>query len=137
MGQGKTILVIDDDPEICDAMQTILQDYGYRVLTALDTIRGGKLLEDEKPDLVILDIMMAGMDEGLNFACNIKKKEGAWGIPILIVSARPPAERGYGRSIDQDMDWIAADVFMEKPVEPEDLIHNVRVLLGEIEAEVD
>ncbi|PIU31079.1 MAG: hypothetical protein COT06_10105, partial [Syntrophobacteraceae bacterium CG07_land_8_20_14_0_80_61_8] len=127
-------LVIDDDPEICDAMQTILEEYGYRVCTALDTVRGRELLEREKPNLLILDIMMASMDEGLNFAGSLKKREGVWGIPILIVSARPPAERGYGRSVDQDLDWIAADIFMEKPVDPEELIHNVQVLLGEAEA---
>jgi CheY-like chemotaxis protein len=134
MGDGKAILVIDDDPEICDAMQTILEGYGYRVFTALDTVRGRNLLEHEKPSLVILDIMMASMDEGLSFADHIKRKEGVWGIPILIVSARPPAEKGYGRSLEEDMDWISADIFMEKPVEPEDLIHNVQVLLGEAES---
>lgn len=134
MGDDKVILVIDDDPEICDAMQTILEEYGYRVCTALDTVRGQELLEREKPNLLILDIMMASMDEGLNFAGKIKKREGVWGIPILIVSARPPVERGYGRSVDQDLDWIAADIFMEKPVDPEELIHNVQVLLGETEA---
>ncbi|OIP93782.1 MAG: hypothetical protein AUK55_07930 [Syntrophobacteraceae bacterium CG2_30_61_12] len=134
MGDDKVILVIDDDPEICDAMQTILEEYGYRVCTALDTVRGRELLEREKPNLLILDIMMASMDEGLNFAGSLKKREGVWGIPILIVSARPPAERGYGRSVDQDLDWIAADIFMEKPVDPEELIHNVQVLLGEAEA---
>ena len=129
MGDDKVILVIDDDPEICDAMQTILEEYGYRVCTALDTVRGRELLEREKPNLLILDIMMASMDEGLNFAGSLKKREGVWGIPILIVSARPPAERGYGRSVDQDLDWIAADIFMEKPVDPQALHHNIQLLL--------
>jgi DNA-binding response OmpR family regulator len=127
----KTILVIDDDPEICEALSDILSQYNYRVLTALDTRSGMQLFEEKRPDLLILDIMMATMHEGLDFASNLKKKEGVWGIPILIVSARLPAERSYGRTIDEDMDWIKADIFMEKPVAPEDLIHNVKLLLKE------
>jgi DNA-binding response OmpR family regulator len=75
--------------------------------------------------------MMTSMREGLDFATKLKEKEGVWGIPILIVSARPPVEKGYSRTIDQDMDWIAAEIFMEKPVDPEDLVKNVKILLRE------
>lgn len=127
----KTILVIDDDPEICEALQEILSEYNYEVLTAQDTTAGTRLMEHKRPDLLILDIMMTTMQEGLEFATKFKAKEGGYGIPILIVSARPPVEKGYGRSIDEDMDWIAADIFMEKPVDPEDLIKNVKILLKE------
>ena len=130
---GKKIVIIDDDPEICEAMSDILTEYDYQVFTALDTSSGYQLLVDQRPDLLILDIMMATMHEGLDFATKIKKTEGIFGMPILIVSARPPVEKGYGRSLDEDMDWIHADVFMEKPVEPEDLIHNVKLLLEDRE----
>jgi len=73
--------------------------------------------------------MMETMDEGLNFATEVKKNDGVFGVPILIVSARPPVENGYGRALDEDLDWIHADIFMEKPVEPEELIHNVKLLI--------
>lgn len=130
MGKGEKILVIDDDPEICQAMEAILGDNGYEVFTATDTVRGEALLHDKKPDLLILDIMMATMQEGLDFAAKIKKKEGPYGLPILIVSGRPASEKGYQRSVEEDLDWIAADVFMEKPVDPEDLLRNVASLLS-------
>jgi len=129
MPDKKTILIVDDDPEICEALQEILTDYDYHVLTAQDTVTAGQLVEEQRPNLLILDIMMATMDDGLRFASRIKQKEGVWGIPILIVSARPPVEKGYSRSVDQDLDWIHADIFMEKPVDPEDLIKNVQILL--------
>lgn len=129
MQEKKTILVIDDDPEICEALQEILTDYDYHVLTAQDTATAHRLVEEERPSLLILDIMMATMDEGLNFATRIKQKEGVWGMPILMVSARPPVEKGYARAVDQDLDWIHADIFMEKPVDPEDLVKNVQILL--------
>jgi len=126
---GKKIVIIDDDPEICDAIGEILTEYGYHVFSALDTVSGLQLFKKTRPDLLILDIMMATMDEGLEFAREIRKREGIYGVPILIVSARPPAEKGYERPIGQDLDWIRADIFMEKPIEPEQLIHNVKLLL--------
>jgi len=99
MPDKKTILIVDDDPEICEALQEILTDYDYHVLTAQDTVTAGQLVEEQRPNLLILDIMMATMDDGLRFASRIKQKEGVWGIPILIVSARPPVEKGYSRSV--------------------------------------
>ncbi len=126
---AKSIVIIDDDPEICEAMSEILSQDGYQVFTALDTRKGHQLFVDTRPDLLILDIMMETMDEGLNFATEVKKNDGAFGVPILIVSARPPVEKGYGRTLDEDLDWIHADIFIEKPIEPEELIHNVRLLV--------
>ncbi len=126
---AKRIVIIDDDPEICDALSEILSNYGYEVFTAQDTDAGYRLFVDTRPDLLILDIMMETMDEGLNFATEVKKNDGVFGVPILIVSARPPVETGYGRTLDEDLDWIHADIFMEKPIEPEELIHNVQLLV--------
>jgi hypothetical protein len=48
----------------------------------------------------------------------------------MIVSAQPDAEKGYPRSVDKEMDWISADMFMEKPINPQDLLQNVRQLIG-------
>ena len=126
---AKRIVIIDDDPEICDAMSHILSQNGYSVFTALDTHKGHQLFVDTQPDLLILDIMMETMDEGLKFATEVKKNDGVFGVPILIVSARPPVEKGYGRTLDEDLDWIHADIFMEKPIEPDELLHNVKLLV--------
>ena len=127
---AKKIIIIDDDPEICEALSQILTQYGYQVFTALDTHTGYRLFVDIGPDLLILDIMMESMDEGLEFATKIKKSDGVFGVPILIISARPPAERGYSRTLDEDLDWVHADIFMEKPIDPEELIYNVNLLIS-------
>jgi DNA-binding response OmpR family regulator len=63
---GEKIVIIDDDPEICDAMSEILSEYDYQVSTALDTQTGYQLLLEQRPDLLILDIMMATMHEDLS-----------------------------------------------------------------------
>jgi DNA-binding response OmpR family regulator len=63
---GKKIVIIDDDPEICDAMSEILSEYDYQVFTALDTKTGYQLLLEQRPDLLILDIMWKNLSSQKN-----------------------------------------------------------------------
>ncbi|OIP90430.1 MAG: hypothetical protein AUK55_12790 [Syntrophobacteraceae bacterium CG2_30_61_12] len=123
------IVIIDDDPSFLEITGAILKRFGYLVLTAANTETGLDLIETEQPDLLILDIMMASVDEGLNFAVKLRQNEALRRLPIILVSAQPGTEKGYTRSIDQDLDWIAADIFMEKPVDPQALHHNIQLLL--------
>ena len=126
----KKILIIDDDPSFLEICSAILEESDYQVETASSSKEGLEKLVSQRPDLLLLDIMMATMDEGLNFATSMKQSEHLSKIPIMIVSAQPDAEKGYQRSIDQEMDWISAEMFMEKPINPQDLLHNVRLLIG-------
>lgn len=128
MAQDK-ILLIDDDPSFLEITGAILRRFGYEVLSANNTADGLNYIETEKPDLLILDIMMATMDEGLQFAVKLRQNEELHRLPIIIVSAQPDTEMGYARSLDDDLDWIAADLFMEKPVDPQALKHNIELLL--------
>lgn len=128
MAQDK-ILLIDDDPSFLEITGAILRRFGYDVLSANNTVDGLQYIQTEKPDLLILDIMMATMDEGLQFAVKIRQNEELHRLPIIIVSAQPDTEKGYARSLDDDLDWIAADLFMEKPVDPQALKHNIELLL--------
>ena len=125
----KKILIIDDDPSFLEICSAILEESDYQVYTASSSKEGLEKLVSQRPDLLLLDIMMATMDEGLNFATSIRQSEDLSKIPIMIVSAQPDAEKGYQRSVDKEMDWISADMFMEKPINPQDLLHNVRLLI--------
>ena len=125
----KKILIIDDDPSFLEICSAILEESDYQVDTASSSKEGLEKLVSQRPDLLLLDIMMATMDEGLNFATSIRQSEDLSKIPIMIVSAQPDAEKGYQRSVDKEMDWISADMFMEKPINPQDLLHNVRLLI--------
>jgi CheY-like chemotaxis protein len=125
----KKILIVDDDPSFLEICSAILEESDYQVTTASSSKEGLQKLLSERPDLLLLDIMMATMDEGLNFATSIKQSEDLSKIPIMIVSAQPDAEKGYQRSVDKEMDWISAEMFMEKPINPQDLLHNVRLLI--------
>jgi len=126
----KKIVIIDDDPGFLEICSAILKEYDYQVHTASNTEEGLKKILSQWPDLLILDIMMATMDEGLNFATTLKQRGDLRRLPIMIVSAQPDVEKGYKRTIEEDMDWIAADMFMEKPINPQDLLRNVRLLLN-------
>jgi CheY-like chemotaxis protein len=126
----KKILIIDDDPSFLEICSAILTEYDYQVDTASNTEEGLKKILSQWPDLLLLDIMMATMDEGLNFATALKQRGDLRRLPIMIVSAAPDVEKGYKRTVEQDMDWISADIFMEKPINPQDLLHNVRLLLN-------
>ncbi len=123
------ILIIDDDPGFLEITAAILRRFGYEVLTANGTIDGMRFIQNAEPDLLILDIMMTTVDEGLQFATELRQKQESRKLPIIIVSAAPGTEQGYARNVDQDMDWIAADLFMEKPVDPQALRHNIELLL--------
>jgi CheY-like chemotaxis protein len=125
----KKILIIDDDPSFLEICTAILEESDYQVDTASSSKEGLEKLVTQQPDLLLLDIMMATMDEGLNFATSMRQSKDLSKIPIMIVSAQPDAEKGYQRSVDKEMDWISADMFMEKPINPQDLLHNVRLLI--------
>ncbi len=123
------ILIIDDDPGFLEITAAILRRFGYEVMTANNTTEGVNIIETGGPDLLILDIMMATMDEGLQFASQLRQRKDSQRLPIIIVSAAPATEKGYARTVEQDMDWIAADLFMEKPVDPQSLKYNIDLLL--------
>ncbi len=123
------IMIVDDDPSFLEITAAILRRFGFDVTTANSTVGVLQSIDSEKPDLLILDIMMATMDEGLEFAVKLRQKKGLERFPIIIVSAQPDTEKGYSRSVEEDMDWIAADIFMEKPVDPQALNHNIQLLL--------
>jgi CheY-like chemotaxis protein len=125
----KKILIIDDDPSFLEICSAILKESDYQVDTASNTEEGLKKILSQWPDLLLLDIMMATMDEGLNFATALKQRGDLRRLPIMLVSAQPDVEKGYRRTVDRDMDWISADVFMEKPIDPQDLLYNVELLI--------
>lgn len=128
MAQEK-ILIIDDDPSFVEITGAILRRFGYTVLMAENTVTGLEIIKTQKPDLLILDIMMTTMDEGLRFATQLKQGDETGRLPIIIVSAQPDTEKGYSHTVDEDLDWIAAELFMEKPIDPQALRYNIELLL--------
>ena len=123
------ILIVDDDPDILDAMTMIMESQGYDVVTARDGIEGLANLKSENPDLLILDLMMPKMD---GFAVCKELKDPRWSkytnIPILILTSvrEEASRRRYELETGLELD---VDDYVEKPVSPDVLIGRVTKLL--------
>ncbi|MFB0844227.1 response regulator [Paenibacillus oleatilyticus] len=119
MEQANSVLVADDDPDIRDIIQIYLRNEGYRVLEAEDGLQALKLAEQEKVDIIILDIMMPQMD-GIRACVKIREKSD---VPIIMLSAK-----------GEDLDKITglstgADDYVVKPFNPLELVARVKACL--------
>lgn len=120
MANAKTILVIDDDPDVHFFCKSVLEAEGFRVLTAANGASGLAAYHAEKPDLIILDIMMERIDTGYGVAEQIGKS-----VPILIFSSMlNPSDETFDPASAPFSDVV------RKPIEPELLLSKVRKLLA-------
>jgi DNA-binding response OmpR family regulator len=123
------ILVVDDDPDILDAVALILESQGYEVVTARDGIEGLANLKAEQPDLMILDLMMPKMD---GFAVCKELQDPRWSkykdIPILILTSvrEEASRRRYELETGLALD---VDDYVEKPMSPDVLLKRVSTLI--------
>jgi DNA-binding response OmpR family regulator len=126
---GEKILLVDDDPDIQDAMRVVLESEGYQVVSAQDGKECLKKLVDEEPDLMILDLLMPIMD---GFAVYKEFKSAKWAkyhhLPILILSSirEEASRRRYELETGQKLE---VDRYMEKPISPNVLLCSVEKLL--------
>ena len=116
--QAKKILVVDDDPDILDALQFMLEDAGYEVKT---TEKGeyAENLHDTNgglPDVIILDVLLSGKD-GRLICQKLKSQEETKRIPIIMISAHPNAK--------QSVSAVGADDFMAKPFDMDELLATI------------
>ena len=123
------ILVVDDDPDILDAVAMILESQEYTVVTARDGIEGLASLKAESPDLMILDLMMPKMD---GFAVCKELQDPRWAkfknVPILILTSvrEEASRRRYELETGLELD---VDDYIEKPMAPDRLIERVSNLI--------
>ena len=120
------ILIVDDDPDIVDAGRLVLEREGYEVEGAPNRAEGMKRLEELKPDLLILDVMMEEPDDGLRMAREIRKNGNT--VPIIMLTS---VNAAMGLNIDKDGEIVPVDEFQPKPVEPQTLVAKVKKLLGQ------
>jgi DNA-binding response OmpR family regulator len=116
----KTVLIIEDEPAILNALKDNLEFEGYQVLTASEGDAGLKLARDKRPDLVILDLMLPKIS-GYEICRELRRNKGA--IPILMLTARSEeADRVLGLD-------LGADDYVIKPFSVRELLARVRALL--------
>lgn len=128
MGNGKTILIIDDDPDFAAAVRKILVSAGYKVRTAGDARQGMAALEAAPPDLILLDVMMERYDDGFNMCSNIKHDGRFREIPVIIVTAVTEVT-GLKFDPETDGEYLEAEALLQKPVTPDVLLRKIGELL--------
>ncbi|MDP3732470.1 MAG: response regulator [Candidatus Omnitrophota bacterium] len=124
------ILIIDDDPDIVEGMKVVLESKNYRVDSAQSGREGLEKIKLNKPDLIILDVMMEAIDKGFDVARDIKKDPDYKNIPILMLTAIKDRIGLDFKNEAGDEDWLPVDDYVDKPLKPEELISKVKRLLG-------
>ncbi len=123
MAKSYKILLVDDDPDFVKVTSRILQSKSYRVISATDGAEGLQKMRDDKPDLVLLDIMMPGMD-GYVAADQISKDPVLSKIPVLALTS-------FSESLGAPFQFKVAG-YLQKTVKPEELLGMVaKHLIGE------
>jgi len=128
MRQGR-ILIIDDDPDITEAMRIILENKGYQVRNALDGAAGMDRLREAKPDLIILDVMMRTSQEGFQLSRDLKHNAQYKDIPILMLTGVQQKTGLDFKPAAGDESWLPVEEFLDKPVKPQVLLEKVADLL--------
>jgi len=123
------ILIVDDDPDIVEAMRVVLENGSHKVLSAKSGTEGLKKIKLEKPDLVILDIMMETMDKGFDVAREIRNDKDYKHIPILMLTAIKDKIGLDFKKEAGDETWLPVDDYVEKPLKPQELLEKVEKLL--------
>jgi len=122
------ILIIDDDPNFVEATKAILENKSYKVVAAYDKNEGIEKINSEKPDLILLDIMMKKLDDGFTICYKLKHDPELKKIPVLAISAITK-ETGLKFSSETDGEYFEADDYVEKPVKTNDLLERIEKLL--------
>ena len=118
------ILIVDDDPDLVEACRLYLEKEGYEISSAHNVDDAMELFEGEKPDLVILDVMMEQPDDGIAMAQDLRRK--GYETPIIMLSA---ISRVTNMDYDKNDGMVPVNEFLEKPVDPKLLIAKVDELL--------
>jgi two-component system OmpR family response regulator len=119
-GTGKPrILVIDDEENVCELISLYFEKAGYEIICSGDGSEGIDMIRSHKPDMVILDLMLPGMD-GLDVCKEIRKSSN---VPLIMLSARvDEVDRVLGLE-------IGADDYVTKPFSPRELLARVKAVL--------
>jgi CheY-like chemotaxis protein len=121
------ILIVDDDPDFVEATRMVLEKAGHTTLSAASGNECYEKMKAEKPDLVILDVIMDTVLDGLTITQRIHEDEEINQIPIIMVTSI--ANTDYAALFPTD-EYIHINAFMSKPVEPAELIRQVNKLLN-------
>lgn len=123
------ILIIDDEPDIVESMKVVLESKHYQVAVAMSGREGLEKVKLEKPDLIILDVMLEATDKGFDVARELKKDKSYKHIPILMLTGIKQKMGLDFKKEAGDEIWLPVDDYVEKPLQTSELIEKVEALL--------
>ena len=126
MGAKGKVLVVDDDPDFVEVTRTILEAEGFEVISAANGDQGVEKMRTEHPDLVILDIMMSSVLDGVSVSQTMREDEDLRLLPLLMVSSITGSE--FAEQFPTD-EYMHVDDWLSKPVEPQELLKKVKSLI--------
>jgi DNA-binding response OmpR family regulator len=130
MPKQTKILVIDDDPDVHTVVKKILEPQSYKVLSAYDGFEGLRKVVEERPDLIILDVIMPGK-HGFEVVHELKTDEKYHffsNIPVLMLTVYPEDREKMHLSMREGM-MMEAEDYLQKPVDAKELVKRVEELL--------
>ncbi len=116
------IFIVDDEPEITEIVETFLSEHGFQVLTENNPSLAIDKAENYKPDVILLDIMMPGMD-GYTICQNLKQNPDFYNTPVIFLTGKDKSD-DMGRSFKS-----GGDMFIKKPFSCERLLEIVNIVL--------
>lgn len=121
------ILVVDDDPDFLLVCRTVLQEAGYRVMEAVNGQIALQTMRKEKPDLVLLDVMMSSILEGVDVSKEMQTDPDLRDVPIVMVSSIASTE--YASDFP-DHEPIPIEAWISKPIQPAVLLRTIQRFVG-------
>ena len=125
--KDKTILVVDDEPDVVKFLKMALEDDGFNVITAADGQEGLEKAKKFKPDLISMDLVMP-KHSGARMYRELQKDKELKKIPVLIETGH--AHDDLGKSDLEELTMSGPGIYLEKPVKPVNYVGNVRKMLG-------
>ena len=123
----RTILIVDDDPIFVKAATAVLEAHGYHAVSAKDGDEGLAMMRADPPDVVLLDVMMSWVLDGVNVSRAMMEESRLRRIPLIMVTSIRNTE--YRDAFPQD-EYLHADVWLDKPCPPARLVAEVEAILS-------
>ncbi len=135
--EEKTILIVDDEPDVVKYFESILEDAGFNVQTASDGFEALEKIKKKKPDFISLDLVMP-KKSGIKFYYELRKNKEWSKIPVMIVTAHAQDELGKTDFSDVMEGKVISgpETYLEKPITPEKYIATVNRILGMPKTEI-
>ena len=127
MGSEHRVLIIDDDPIYTKSTQAILESHGYEIDTAQGGDEGLAKMRDQRPDLVLLDVMMDWILDGVSVSRAMMEEPELRQIPIIMVTSIRDSE--YRGTFPQDQ-YLHIDSWLDKPCSPDKLVSEIKAVLA-------